>query len=289
MFDEIYNAAKNYSTFEEFEKWFIDKYQLNDARKYQNYIDATKSDNPYMTVAAQFAYDKDDIRVKWMQKLYADVGKIAMGYALVGNHEKVNECKNICTVYDYIALGYALGGHHEKVEELRQYHFKYVNDIARGYALGRYHEKVDEYYTNHGASVDAIAAAYKINSNDTMIEKYNLIKQLDTYLKNRRQESDSSGKTIEYRYGSIFSFFQKSFTQKVNAVNALKQALNGEKVDLSEHLSTLRNGNLGQTLRELVKSGGVDHFLGKKVTTVSDFIQALQEKNASASYQPPTV
>ncbi|MGC1183272.1 hypothetical protein [Legionella sp.] len=92
---------------------------------------------------------------------------------------------------------------------------------------------------------------------------------------------DSSGKTKEYFYGSFLSIFQKSFTQKKDAVNALKSALNGEKVDLSEHLSTLRNGNLGKELRVFIKSGRGKALVGKDVTTVSGFVQALQEKNSN--------
>jgi hypothetical protein len=50
---------------------------------------------------------------------------------------------------------------------------------------------------------------------------------------------------------------------------------------LSEHLSTLRNGNLGKALRAFVKSGKGNVLVGKDVNTVSDFVQALQEKNSN--------
>ena len=96
---------------------------------------------------------------------------------------------------------------------------------------------------------------------------------------------DSSKKTKEYFHGSFFSAFQKSFTQKSSAVNALKLALDGNSVDLNEHLPTLRNGNLGKALRAFVKSGKGTDLVGKNVTTVSDFVQALQEK-VSRKAQP---
>lgn len=90
--------------------------------------------------------------------------------------------------------------------------------------------------------------------------------------------TDSSGTTKEYFHGSFFSNFQKSYTQKREAVSALKNALKGEDVDLSEHLSTLRNGTLGKELREFIKSGMGNTIVGKKVNTVRDFVQALQDK-----------
>ena len=52
-------------------------------------------------------------------------------------------------------------------------------------------------------------------------------------------------------------------------------------VDLSKHLSTLRNGNLGKKLRKFVQSGLGNILVGKEVTTVSGFVQALQEKNSN--------
>ncbi len=93
--------------------------------------------------------------------------------------------------------------------------------------------------------------------------------------------TNSSGATKEYFHGSFFSVFQKSFTQKRDAVNVLKSALNGDNVDLSEHLSTLRNGKLGKELRAFVKSGMSNALVGKEVATVSDFVQALQDKNSN--------
>lgn len=98
---------------------------------------------------------------------------------------------------------------------------------------------------------------------------------LDYYLIERTVVKDSSGRTKEYFHGRFFSAFQKSFTQKRDAVNALKSALKGNNVDLNEHLSTLRNGDLGKKLRAYVKSGKGTALVGKEVTTVSDLVEYL--------------
>lgn len=105
-----------------------------------------------------------------------------------------------------------------------------------------------------------------------------LIEKLDTYLNSRSKIVGSSKTTVEYLYGRLFSCFQKSFTQKSKAVNALKDALNGEVVDLKSHVSTLRNGHLGCELRAFIKAGKANEIVGKQVNTVREFIAALDNK-----------
>ncbi|MGC1181570.1 hypothetical protein [Legionella sp.] len=112
-------------------------------------------------------------------------------------------------------------------------------------------------------------------------KKFDINYLLESYLEKRKAVTDSSGKTKKYFHESLLSIFQKSFTHKKDAVNALKSALKGEKVDLSEHLSTLRNGNLGKELRVFVKGGLGNALVGKEVTSVSDFVQALEQKNSN--------
>jgi len=90
--------------------------------------------------------------------------------------------------------------------------------------------------------------------------------------------SCEQGITKEYLHGSFFPSFQKSFTEKREAVNVLLSALNGENVVLDSYLPTLRNGNLGSELRRFVKDGHATHLVGKDVQTVSDFVHALQDK-----------
>ncbi|MGC1181731.1 hypothetical protein [Legionella sp.] len=131
----------------------------------------------------------------------------------------------------------------------------------------------------------AISGMKVVYGDHEFIKKYDINYLLDSYLKERTAMTNSSGITKEYFYGSFFSTYQKSFTEKRTAVIALKSALNGDNVNLSEHLSTLRNGKLGKELRTLIKSGMGNALVGKEVTTVSDFVQVLQEKNSNAARQ----
>lgn len=128
----------------------------------------------------------------------------------------------------------------------------------------------------------AIPAGVKVNyGNDELQKKYDINCLLNSYLKERTTMVDSSGSKKNYFYGGFFTGFQKSFTQKKDAVTALQSALNGNNVDLSEHLSTLTQGNLGKQLQAFVKSGMGNAFVGKEVNTVHDFVQALQDKNCN--------
>jgi hypothetical protein len=113
-----------------------------------------------------------------------------------------------------------------------------------------------------------------------------LIALLDSYLKEREAIKDASGtKTKEYFYGSFFSAFQKSFTQKKEAVLALKSALNGDPVDLKPHLSVLRNGRLGKELRAFIKKRRADALCAdKEVQTIRAFVAALQENSSHSSH-----
>lgn len=101
---------------------------------------------------------------------------------------------------------------------------------------------------------------------------------LGSYLRNRQNVTNSKGQVKEYFY-PFFIPGQKSFTQKRDAVNDLISALKGENVDITQHLSTYRNGQLGDSLRAFIKSSRADEIVGQSVETVSDFIQKLQSKN----------
>ena len=209
----------------------------------------------------------------------ANVNDIALGYARAGHHERVEAYRTEHGAdVKAIALGYALAGHHERVETYRTEHGANVNDIALGYARAGHHERVEAYRTEHGADVRAIALGYALAGHHEKQKKYDINYLLDSYLKEKIAVTDSFGRTKEYFHGSFFSAFQKSFTKKREAVNALKSALEGNNIDLSEHLSILRNGNLGKELRAFVKSGMGNALVGKEVITVSDFVQALQER-----------
>lgn len=210
------------------------------------------------------------------EKYKADVNDIAKYYALGGYHDQAETYreKHKANV-DYIAKGYALGGYHDQVETYREKYKADVVGIAQCYARAGYHDQVEEYRTKHGV----LPEGHKKIERQKQYDNINCL--LDSYLKGRTAMTDSSGETKEYFYGSLFSVLQKSFTQKKNAVNALKSALEGHNVNLSEHLSTLRNGNLGNELRAFIKLGLGNALAGQEVTTVSDFVQALQDKNSN--------
>jgi hypothetical protein len=248
MFDEVYRIAIESNNFEELKR-----------KLKKLHVDAlTIKDGIIVTTGAQLAREGRNDKVEWMRQLGASVHDIAYGYALAGNHEQVEayRTQHGASVHA-IVRGYALAGNHEQVEDYRTQHGASVHDIAYGYALAGNHEKQKKY------------------------KKYDINYLLDSYLKERTAVVDSSGRTKEYFHGSFFAVFQKSFTQKRDAVTALKSALSGDNVDLSEHLSTLRNGNLGKELRAFVKSGMANALAGKEVNTVSDFVQALQDKNSN--------
>ncbi|WP_419419168.1 hypothetical protein ACNVED_11575 [Legionella sp. D16C41] len=105
-----------------------------------------------------------------------------------------------------------------------------------------------------------------------------LSEKLTTYLDNRAKDQRNN-KVRQYQHGHFgcfqLVFFQKSYDQKEKAVKALQSALRNEKVDLLEHLPTLRNGTLGTELRKFIKAGYADTIVDKEVRTVSDFIKAL--------------
>ncbi|WED41978.1 hypothetical protein [Legionella cardiaca] len=296
MFDEVYTIAIESNDFEELKR-----------KLKKIHIDAPSiKDGFFVTAAAQLAIKGKNNKVEWMRQLGANVDDIAYGYALAGNHERAEAYRTAHGAnVDAIAYGYALVGNHERVETYRTEHGANVNFIVSGYARAGNHKRVEAYRTEHGANVDAIAYGYARAGNHERVEayrtehgakvdsiaygyaragnqekqkKYDINYLLNSYLKERTAVTDSSGKTKEYFHGSFFSVFQKSFTQKREAVNVLKSALEGNKVNLNEHLPTLRNGNLGKELRAFIKSGIGNALVGREVTTVSDFVQALQEK-----------
>lgn len=269
MFYEVLKVATESTNFEEL------KMKLK-----RFYIDASIRINGFIaTTGSLLAKEGKHNAVEWMRHLGANVSSIAQGYALAGNHEKVEVYRlehgaNVSS----IALSYALANNHEKVEIFRTEHGANVNAVAKGYALADNHEKVEVYRIQHRACVSSIVLGFALANNLKKLKKYDVNYILDSYLEERTAVKNSFETTKEYFYGNFFSAFQKSFTQKKDAVNALKSALQGNNVDLIEHLSTLRNGHLGNELRAFVKSGMGNTLVGNEVTTVSDFIQALQDK-----------
>lgn len=272
MSDEIYRIALESNDFETLERTL----------KNRRLDEFTVENGLSITAATRLAREGRGDKVEWMRKLGANVNGIALGYALAGDHANVEIYREQYNANaGVIALGYALAGYHEQVEVYRTQHKANIPAIAQGYALADNDEQVKNYLHRteyHAKVISAIAQGYALAGNHEKRKKYDINYLLDSYLQERTAVKDSSGVTKEYFHGSFFSAFQKSFTQKSNAVQALKSALQGNNVDLSEHLSTLKNGNLGKELRAFVKSGMANALVEKEVTTVSDFVQALQEK-----------
>lgn len=110
---------------------------------------------------------------------------------------------------------------------------------------------------------------------------------LREYLDERESHKDKNGEVKKYLnlHLPFFGCIQKSYGDKkasVEEVQRALKALNGELVDkpidLHSHLSTLRNRTLGNTIRDFVKAGHADSIVGSKVTTVREFISALEDK-----------
>jgi len=103
---------------------------------------------------------------------------------------------------------------------------------------------------------------------------------LTTYLQERTDKRDTKTKiTKEYLHSTLFKVFQKSYTEKKGAVEALQDALDGKKTDLNKHLATLRDGNLGKNLRAFIKAGKANQIVGgQEVNTVTDFVHALHSQ-----------
>ncbi|HHF7345215.1 TPA: hypothetical protein ACPSKB_001633 [Legionella feeleii] len=85
------------------------------------------------------------------------------------------------------------------------------------------------------------------------------------------------------RQSSSFSwsaFFHKALSpaQEETAIAAVQKALDNEETDLLPHLATLRQGELGSTIRRFVKSGAANALCGKKISTVSELVKALHNQ-----------
>jgi hypothetical protein len=186
-----------------------------------------------------------------------------------------------------IVEAYAVGGHHASVLNHLAPIVKKKEDIssnllfkaaAQGYAKGGHHKYVKQLYQCF-PKIDPcwFAEGYKERGDTNKVKEYDLNALLDAYL-SERTALISNKKTKNYKTIPL-PFFQHSFQEKKEAVTALKRALNNEHVDdLMSHLSTLRNGNLGKSLRKFIKKGMADCLVGDKVRTVTDFVIALDYK-----------
>ncbi|KTD47865.1 hypothetical protein [Legionella quateirensis] len=99
---------------------------------------------------------------------------------------------------------------------------------------------------------------------------------LDDY-KTRRELFE--GPNPEYKVTFFCLGFGYSKTQKFAAVDALKAALTGERIDLTPHLGALKNGELGQAISKFLQTSAL--YTKQEIKTVSDLVNNLnhQEDN----------
>lgn len=189
-----------------------------------------------INAAFQLAKDGKDQAVELLRKYGASVHDIARGYAVAGNHKKVEEYRRWHGAsVAAIASGYAEGLHHEKVTE---YYEKYKGDfnnknsftlttaIAQGYVVANCTEKVEEYRNKETpASISAIALTYAELGN-TQAEVYLKINTLPEEYK------DELINVIAYGYasgghGQELTTFYNQHRQKIRAVGLMEAAAVG--------------------------------------------------------------
>lgn len=147
---------------------------------------------------------------------------------------------------------YAQGDLHKKtLLQLAQTHGrKGIDALLHNATYNNFVPQVDKtLLSKNGSFLRENKSLTKISSRQEAIISLNEL--LDNYLRERQE-----GKALpreKYFWGS---FFGGGFTynQKLNAVNALKQVLAGEVVDLEAHLDVLRDGTLGATLRQFIRT-----------------------------------
>jgi hypothetical protein len=173
---------------------------------------------------------------------------------------------------------------------------KYVLPAIQGYTKAGLYDNVRRVYQKLKLNPELIAQAYMACGNEGRAKEYGLNALLDGYLKERSDVLDTkTGKPKQYK-GLSIGFFQKSFNEKEAAVKALKIVINGGELpageNLKDHLSTLRDGNLGKALRQYVREGMADYLVGgQKVRTVTQFVTELQnqiDNKKTSSHVPST-
>ena len=143
-----------------------------------------------------------------------------------------------------------------------------------------------------------LSDAYKERLQEKIPVKNQKISKLNTILKdyledrrnNRQKPQGIPIKTEQYlnwKIPLVGHFFQKSFKEKEAAVLALQSALDilegkgketNDTVNLHDHLSILRNGELGNQIRTFIRNKHAEGIVDEKVETVTQFITALQER-----------
>jgi len=125
------------------------------------------------------------------------------------------------------------------------------------------------------AQTRAEAGAAAAASDKNPVEALKL--HLTNYLGKRTRIVDSAHRTKQHFF-PFFTSFQNSFDQEQAAILALIAKLNGDNVDLTQHLSVLQAGDLGKTLKSFIKNGEASAIVGQEVKTISAFVELLQQR-----------
>jgi hypothetical protein len=230
------------------------------------------------------------------------VKSVIRGYGISGNyllmHDILTQQLPGERDHEEALRGLAQGGHHkhvkkylEEISALKADNANlYLMCVIQGYMKGGYYDKVDQYRINYKIKNQAIVSNYRMYKNiyggikefDNALNQCSLSTMLSSYLKKRTLVVDNQDKTKEYFYKGFFTSRQKSYKQKQEAVEALRDAIVGISVDLTTHLSVLENGRLGKKLKKFIESGRANELVrNKEVKSISEFLEALEEKNKS--------
>jgi hypothetical protein len=220
---------------------------------------------------------------------------ICINAARCGNFSVVEDYKRFYPkdrtndLLPFIVKGYAMAGSAHIMDNFLELVGKEIPEIdnnlvvhaIKGYIEVGAHNNVKTLCQQLKLKPEIIAEAYIECGNTGRAKEYSIQTLLNSYYEERSAVRDEKTKEIKQYKGLPIPFFQKSFKEKEEAITALVKVLNGEapaNFDLRQHLSTLRDGNLGKALRKFVKEGMADHFVGEEVRTVTAFITALEKK-----------
>jgi hypothetical protein len=261
----------------------------------------TKHNADPIAIALAYALYEDRTKAeKYFQDNNIEKHWLALADSLLGRPINLEEYKDNPKALAFIGFGSGLmrstplGDKSFLIEEFENQEAKNAfvqGDILAGFSTELGAEQRLESYFFHGASYKAAANAFLVEEDHENLKKYDMKTIALDYLKMRTEEREfPDGPTKQYHHFNIFGFFQKSYQQKSLAVLNLIDALDGKPgVDLKSHLSTLQDGRLGKQLREFIKAGKADELVGKKVTTVKDFVTALQEQvSRNSAAKPPS-
>lgn len=227
--------------------------KLNDA-----FIDALEA----IQGDADSSTARDASQVRYICRIFID-------FAQKGEYSKITEAKLNSTIYSTDAY---VSTQRAKIKSIMEAHLSNLRTVQLPtFELPVAPAAAPAIAVTAAGAAAALSPASRLKS------------LLDVYLEQRSAKTDANKQTKTYLHGRLFACFQFSFSQKEAAVTALKHALDGEPTDLLPHLATLRNGNLGKTLRAFIKEGHADAMVGHEVRTVRDFVYGLNERLLSSA------